>query len=102
MKISPGIKGTKLTERVSINPVPLRPDETVRIEFDMDDVAHWFLPGHKVMVQIQSTWFPIADRNPQKFVRNIYKAAEDDFRAEEMTVWHQKDRPSCIMLPVVE
>ncbi len=84
------------------NPVPLKPDETVRIEFDMDDVAHWFLPGHRVMVQIQSTWFPIADRNPQKFVRNIYKAAEDDFRAEEMTVWHQKDRPSCIMLPVVE
>ena len=70
------------------------------LSFDMDDVAHWFLPGHRIMVQIQSSWFPLIDRNPQKFVDNVYEALPEDYIPAEMKVYHQKEYPSCIVLPV--
>lgn len=80
--------------------VPLRPGKVTELSFDMDDVAHWFLPGHRIMVQIQSSWFPLIDRNPQKFVDNVYEALPEDYIPAEMKVYHQKEYPSCIVLPV--
>ena len=60
-------------------PEPLVPNQPVKIEFSMPDVCHTFRPGHRIMVQIQSSWFPMVDRNPQQFVE-IPKAAERDFK----------------------
>lgn len=60
-------------------PEPFTPDQPVSIKFDMPDVMHTFLPGHRLMVQIQSTWFPLTDRNPQKFM-DIPGATESDFQ----------------------
>ena len=61
------------------SPEPLVPGEVARVQFDMPDVAHTFKKGHRIMVQVQSSWFPLVDRNPQKFV-DIYKASEGDFQ----------------------
>jgi putative CocE/NonD family hydrolase len=59
-------------------PEPLVPGKVETIEFEMPDIAHTFRPGHKIMVQIQSSWFPLVDRNPQKFM-DIGKAVDADF-----------------------
>ena len=61
-------------------PEPFVPGEPARIRFELLDVLHRFAAGHRLMVQIQSTWFPVIDRNPQTFV-DIYKAKESDFKA---------------------
>ncbi|MGH9906247.1 MAG: CocE/NonD family hydrolase C-terminal non-catalytic domain-containing protein, partial [Pyrinomonadaceae bacterium] len=59
-------------------PEAMIPNKVTQIEFSLPDVNHSFLKGHKIMVQIQSSWFPLVDRNPQKFV-DIFKASEADF-----------------------
>ena len=66
------------------------------------DHDHVFLKGHRIMVQIQSTWFPMIDRNPQKFVPSIYKAVAADFvrRRNEFIV--RRGMPSHIVLPIVQ
>jgi len=61
------------------NPEPMRPNEVEKIEFTMPDAFHTFKKGHRIMVQVQSSWFPLVDRNPQKFV-NINTASESDFQ----------------------
>lgn len=60
-------------------PVPMKPNEPVQIRYDMPDICHTFLKGHRIMVQVQSSWFPIVDRNPQTFVPNIFFAKPTDF-----------------------
>jgi putative CocE/NonD family hydrolase len=60
-------------------PQPMPPNTPTKIAWEMPDINHVFLRGHRIMLQIQSSWFPLVDRNPQKFV-NIYKATESDFR----------------------
>ena len=60
-------------------PEPFTPDEISDVQFPLQDVLHTFKKGHKMMIQIHSTWFPYIDRNPQKYVDNIYKASEEDF-----------------------
>jgi putative CocE/NonD family hydrolase len=60
-------------------PEPFAPDQITDVNFRLQDVLHTFKKGHRVMIQIHSTWFPYIDRNPQKYVDNIYKANEDDF-----------------------
>ncbi len=60
-------------------PEPFKPNEPTDVEFPLQDVLHTFKKGHKIMIQIHSTWFPYIDRNPQKYVDNIYKANEEDF-----------------------
>ena len=67
----------------------------------MRDHDHVFLKGHRLMVQIQSTWFPVIDRNPQKFVPNIYQAAASDFTKATQRVYCSPAMPSHIMLPVI-
>ncbi|MBI4502147.1 MAG: CocE/NonD family hydrolase [Gemmatimonadetes bacterium] len=68
-------------------PEPFIPGAVSKIEFGTDDVLHTFLKGHRIMVQIQSTWFPLVDRNPQKFV-DIYRAAASDFQKATQRVYH--------------
>jgi predicted acyl esterase len=58
-----------------------------RVEFPLQDILHTFKEGHKVMIQIHSTWFPYIDRNPQKYVENIYKATEADFIKSQITLF---------------
>ncbi len=81
------------------NPQPFIPDRTERVKYDIGDVAHTFKKGHRIMVQIQSTWFPLVDRNPQKFV-NIYEASESDFQRSVIRIRHDRKNPSRIILPV--
>jgi putative CocE/NonD family hydrolase len=77
-------------------PIPMVPNEPTTIEFALQDVYHTLKPGHRLMVQVQSTWFPLIDRNPQTFVPNIYKAKESDFRTATMRIHHSKTQPSSI------
>jgi hypothetical protein len=65
------------------------------------DHDHVFLKGHRIMVQIQSTWFPVIDRNPQKFVPSIYKATAADFVPATQRVYCSPDLPSHLVLPVM-
>ncbi|HSR16673.1 MAG TPA: CocE/NonD family hydrolase, partial [Ignavibacteriaceae bacterium] len=79
------------------NPVPFTPGEVTNIKFDLLDVNHTFKKGHRIMVQIQSSWFPLFDRNPQKFV-DIYNAEEKDFQKTTQRVYFSMQYPSRIIL----
>lgn len=81
------------------NPEPMVPNQVTKIEFDLRDKYHCFLKGHKLMVQIQSTWFPVIDRNPQKFV-DIYQAKEEDFQKAVHSVHRSQKFPSHIKVGV--
>jgi putative CocE/NonD family hydrolase len=83
------------------NPEPFKPNKTEEVKFDLPDVAHTFKTGHRVMIQIQSSWFPLADRNPQKFV-NIYEASDSDFQKETIRIYHDAINDSKIVLPVLK
>ena len=63
---------------------------------------HTFLPGHRIMVQIQSTWFPLYDRNPQSFVPNIMLAKPPDYVKATQRIWHAPGTASAIELPLVQ
>lgn len=78
---------------------PMEPGKITRITFSLVDVHHTFKKGHKIMVQIQSSWFPIFDRNPHKFV-DIYNASEDDFQKATQRVYFSKKHPSGIIVYV--
>ncbi len=69
-------------------PVPFSSGVPDSIRFEMPDVNHRFLRGHRIMVQIQSSWFPLIDRNPQTWVPNILEAKPEEFKAAEMRVYH--------------
>ncbi len=77
------------------HPEALTPGERTQVNFTMQDVNHTFRKGHRIMVQIQSSWFPLADRNPQVFM-DISKAKPGDFKKATETVFHQADEPSAI------
>lgn len=66
---------------------PFTPNEITKVEFKLNDIFHRFKKGHKIMVQIQSTWFPLVDRNPQKFM-DICNAKEEDFQKATQRVYH--------------
>lgn len=68
-------------------PEPFVPNQPADISIPLQDVLHTFKKGHRIMIQIHSTWFPYIDRNPQKFVDNIFKADENDFQKAEVTVF---------------
>lgn len=71
-----------------------------RVRFELPDVAHAFLPGHRLMIQVQSSWFPLADRNPQQFV-NIYEATDTDFIPVEIILHRDAEHASGVVLPVL-
>ena len=74
--------------------------EPTKVRFTLPDACHTFRPGHKIMIQIQSTWFPLVDRNPQTFV-DIYKATESDFKKATQRVYRAKSKASRVELPVI-
>ncbi len=82
-------------------PEPFKPGTIEKVNFYMPDVAHTFKKGHRIMVQIQSSWFPLVDRNPQKFV-NIYEADAKDFQKADIKIYHNSKYPSGIILPVLQ
>jgi uncharacterized protein len=82
-------------------PQPLTPNKPTEWNVPLRDRDHVFLKGHRIMVQIQSTWFPVIDRNPHKFVPSIYKATEADFVPATQRVYCSPDLPSHIVLPLM-
>ena len=82
-------------------PVPFKPGEPELVEFELPDVLHTFKAGHRIMVQIQSTWFPIVDRNPQTFV-DIYKAKASDFQPAWMRIYREPGRESKISVGILD
>jgi uncharacterized protein len=82
-------------------PAPLTPGKPEEFVIDLHQVDHQFLKGHRIMIQIQSTWFPVIDRNPQKFVPNIFEASDDDFIKATHTIYFSEKYPTCIDLPVI-
>jgi putative CocE/NonD family hydrolase len=81
-------------------PSPFVPDEPTRIRFKLNDICHVFRPGHRLMVQIQSSWFPLFDRNPQTFV-DIYSAGPEDFQTARQRVYHTAEQATRLRLPVL-
>jgi len=77
------------------------PGQVTQVKFELPDIAHTFKKGHRIMIQIQSTWFPLVDRNPQQFV-DTYYCTDSDFRECEIQVYHDATRPSKIVMPVIE
>ncbi len=80
---------------------PLSPNTPLQYRFALPTANHVFLPGHRIMVQIQSSWFPLYDRNPQTFVPNIFWAKPGDFRKAVQRIYHGPGQASFIELPVV-
>jgi putative CocE/NonD family hydrolase len=82
-------------------PQPLTPNKPTEWNIPLRDHDHVFLKGHRVMVQIQSTWFPVIDRNPQKFVPSIYRAAASDYVPATQRIYCSATMPSHLVLPVM-
>ncbi|MGC4036414.1 MAG: CocE/NonD family hydrolase [Chitinophagaceae bacterium] len=76
------------------------PGKVEKISFDLNEVAHKFLKGHRIMVQVQSSWFPIVDRNPQKFMK-IATAKESDYQKAAIRIYHDENNSSNIVLPII-
>jgi len=81
-------------------PEAFEPNKVTNVKFNLNDVSHTFKKGHKIMVQVQSSWFPLVDRNPQKFMR-IPDAGEEDFQKETIRIYHDAEHASKIVLPVL-
>lgn len=77
-------------------PEAFQPNKVTKLAFNIPDVNHTFRRGHRIMVQVQSSWFPLVDLNPQKFVPNIYMAKPEDFQKATERVYHTADAPSRI------
>ncbi len=83
-------------------PEPIVPNKAELYSIDLHGIDHVFKKGHRIMVQVQSTWFPIIDRNPQKYVPNIFEATQADYQKATEMIYHSANAPSSIALPVVE
>ncbi|HEY0767473.1 MAG TPA: CocE/NonD family hydrolase, partial [Steroidobacteraceae bacterium] len=83
------------------HPSPIPAGKVQRYRFALPHVNHVFLPGHRIMVQIQSSWFPLYDRNPQSYVANIFFAKPGAYRKATQRVFHTAGAWSFIDLPVV-
>jgi putative CocE/NonD family hydrolase len=82
-------------------PKPIAPDKPLLYRFALPTANHVFLPGHKIMVQVQSSWFPLYDRNPQTFVPNIFWAKPGDYRRAAQRIYHVPGQASFVELPLV-
>ena len=82
-------------------PEAFKPNKVERVQFELPDVAHTFKKGHRIMVQVQSSWFPLADRNPQQFI-NIFEADKEDFKKANIRIYHNAANPSSLILPVMK
>ena len=82
-------------------PEPITPDAITPFNIDLHTANHVFKKGHRIMVQVQSTWFPIIDRNPQKYVPNIFEAKESDYQKATQRIYRSKEYPSGVVLSLV-
>ena len=83
------------------HPLPVKAWEVEQYRWNLPTASHVFLRGHRIMVQIQSSWFPLYDRNPQTYVENIFFAKPDDFRKATQRIYHTGAQASSIELPVM-
>ena len=81
---------------------PVASNTPLVYRFVLPTANHVFLPGHRLVVQVQSTWFPLYDRNPQTFVPNIFRAKPEDYEKATQRVYHAPGKASEIELPVVK
>ncbi len=82
-------------------PQPLVPNKMTEFNVYLTHKDHCFKKGHKIMVQVQSSWFPVIDRNPQKYVENIFKATDSDYIAATQKIYRSKGSASHLKLPVI-
>ncbi len=82
-------------------PEAFEPGRITTVKYELPDVAHTFKKGHRLMIQVQSSWFPLADRNPQQFV-DIYHCSDKDFTSSDIRIYHQLSSASCIILPMLK
>jgi putative CocE/NonD family hydrolase len=82
-------------------PKPFVPGKAAEVRFSLNDILHTFKKGHRIMIQIQSSWFPLVDRNPQKFMR-IPEANESDFQKATILIYHDATNASNIIVPVLK
>ncbi|WP_233254138.1 CocE/NonD family hydrolase [Hymenobacter sedentarius] len=82
-------------------PKPFVAGQVTPVPFTLQDLMHTFRPGHRLMVQVQSTWFPLVDRNPQQYVDNIFEANESDFQAATHRLYHSLDHASQLTVKVL-
>lgn len=83
------------------NPEAFTPGKVEEVKFELPSIAHTFKKGHRIMVQVQSSWFPLVDRNPQQFI-DIYHCDEKDFIKSDIKVYHNAEYASKIILPVLK
>jgi predicted acyl esterase len=83
-------------------PRPIAPNRALEYTLRLPHANHTFARGHRIMVQVQSSWFPLYDMNPQTFVPSIFEAKPSDFRAATHRVHHSAAHPSHLELPVAE
>jgi len=82
-------------------PAPLAPGQPLLYRFALPTTNHVFLPGHRIIVQVQSSWFPLYDRNPQTFVPNIFWAKPEDYRKAVQRIYHAPGQASFVELPLL-
>ena len=82
-------------------PEPFEPGKITEVKYEIPDVAHTFKKGHRIMIQVQNSWFPLVDRNPQKFV-NIYECSDDDFQKATHRIYHDTQNPSHLKVNVLQ
>ncbi len=82
-------------------PEPFVPGKITEVKYELPDVAHTFKKGHRIMIQVQNSWFPLVDRNPQKFV-NIYKCSDSDFQKATQRVYYDGSYPSHIKVNILQ
>jgi hypothetical protein len=83
------------------NPDPFVPGKVTEVRYSIPDVAHTFKKGHRIMIQIQNSWFPLVDRNPQKFV-DIYKCSDNDFQKATQRIYHDASHASNIKVTILK
>ena len=83
------------------NPEPFVPGKITEVNYTLPDVGHTFKKGHKIMIQVQNSWFPLVDRNPQKFV-DIYTAQDSDFQKATHRIYHDAENPSSLVVTVLK
>ncbi|HEX9654767.1 MAG TPA: CocE/NonD family hydrolase [bacterium] len=83
-------------------PEPFTPNEATKVSFELQDLLHTFKKGHRIMVQIQSTWFPLVDRNPQKWVDNIFRAEVEDFVKATHRVYRSGENQSNLQIGILK
>jgi putative CocE/NonD family hydrolase len=82
-------------------PEPFVPGQVTKVKYALPDVAHTFKKGHKIMIQVQNSWFPLVDRNPQQFL-DIYHAADKDFKKATHRIYHDKTNTSSLTVTVLK